>query len=146
MVEDDEEIRADRAAYDELASYTLTHGDPAFIHQHVVDAFAAQHATEDSKTIGVAFALIGLYLHLERGRSGREVQEAHKRLGRKPRQWPTFDPPRTRGEITIHDVVAVAPGPERDRAIDGWCASVWDSWSGSHERVIALLREMGEST
>jgi hypothetical protein len=146
MVEDDEETGADRAAYDELASYTLTHGDPAFIHQHVVDAFAAQHATEDSKPIGVAFALIGLYLHLERGRSGREVQQAHMRLGRKRRRWPAFDLPPTPGEITIHDVVAVAPGPERDRAIDGWCASVWDSWSGSRERVIALLGEMGEAT
>ena len=146
MVEDDEETRADRASYDELASYTLTRGDPAFIHQHVVDAFAAQHATEDSKTIGVAFALIGLYLHLERGRSGREVQQTHMRLGRQRRQWPAFDLPPKRGEITVRDVVAVAPGPARDRAIDGWCASVWDSWSGSHERVIALLREMGEAT
>ena len=27
----------DRAAYDELASYTLIHGDPAFIHQSIVD-------------------------------------------------------------------------------------------------------------
>jgi hypothetical protein len=134
----------DRAAYDELASYTLIHGDPAFIHQHVVDAFAAQHATEDSKPIGVAFALIGLYLHLERGRSGREVQQAHMRLGRQRRQWPTFDLPPTRGEITIQDVVALAPGPERDGAIDDWCASVWQSWSRSHQSVIALAREMGE--
>jgi hypothetical protein len=144
MVEDDAVTAADRAAYDELAAYTLAHGDPAFIHQHVVDAFGAQHATEDSKTIGVAFALIGLYLHLERGRSGREVQLAHMRLGRRRRQWPTFDLPPMRGEITIHDVVAVAPGPARDRVIDDWCASVWQAWSGSHERVVALLGEMGE--
>ena len=142
----DEETGADRAAYDELASYTLSHGDPAFIHQYVVDASAAQYATEDSKPIGVAFALIGLYLHLERGRSGREVQQAHMRLGRKRRPWPTFDLPMTRGEITIHDVVAVTPGPERDRVIDDWCASVWQAWSGSKERVVALLRETGEAT
>src|SRR6186997_35548 len=103
MVEDDEETSADRAAYDELASYTLAHGDSAFIHQHVVDAFAAQHATEDSKPIGVAFALIGLYLHVERGRSGREVQQAHMRLGRQRREWPVFDLPATRGEVTIAD-------------------------------------------
>lgn len=29
-------------AYNQLRCYTLVHGDPAFIHQHVVDAFAAQ--------------------------------------------------------------------------------------------------------
>ena len=136
----------DEDASNELAAYTLAHGDPAFIHQHVVDAFAAQHATEDSKPIGVAFALIGLYLHLERGRTGREIQRAHMRLGRRRRQWPAFEPPPTRGEITIHDVLAAAPGPERDHAIDDWCASVWQAWSGSHERVAALLRETGEET
>jgi len=146
MVEDDATTAIDRAAYDELASYTLTHRDPAFIHQHVVDVFAAQHATGDSKPIGVAFALIGLYLHVERGRSGREVQQAHMRLGRQRRQWPTFDLPPTRGEITIADVLSVAPGGERDRAIDHWCASVWQAWSGSHERVVTLLREVGEAT
>jgi hypothetical protein len=135
----------DRAAYDELAAYTLSRGDPAFIHQHVVDAFAAQHAVEDSKPIGVAFALIGLYLHLERGQSGREVQQAHIRLAQRRRQWPVFDLPATRGDLTIRDVLGVAPGPDRDRAIDEWCASVWEAWSGSHERVVALLHEMGES-
>ena len=135
---------ADDAAYNELAAYTLAHGGPAFIHQHVVDAFAAQHACEDSKPIGVAFALIGLYLHVERGRSGKEVQQAHMRLGRRRREWPVFDLPATRGDMTIADVLDAAPGPERDRAIDDWCASVWKAWSGSRARVVALLDEMGE--
>jgi Family of unknown function (DUF5946) len=144
-VADEDPASADRAAYDELASYTLTHGDPAFIHQHVVDAFGAQHATEGSKPIGVAFALIGLYLHLERGRSGREVQRAHIRLAQRRREWPILELPASSGDLTIHDVLAVPAGPERDRAIDDWCASVWGAWSGSHERVIALVDEMGES-
>jgi hypothetical protein len=143
MVEED--AADDRAAYDELAAYALAHGDPAFIHQHVVDAFAAQHATEDSKPIGVAFALIGLYLHLERGRSGREVQQAHIRLARRRRQWPVFSLPATRADLTIRDVLAAAPGPERDRTIDAWCGSVWEAWSGSHASVVALLDEMGEA-
>ena len=30
--------------YNELAFYTLAHGDPAFIHHYAVDAFAVQHA------------------------------------------------------------------------------------------------------
>ena len=145
MAADGAMMAVDRAAYDRLASYTITHGDPAFIHQHVVDAFAAQHAAEESKPIGVAFALIGLYLHLELGRSGRKVQQAHIRLARRRRQWPTFELPVERGDLKIRDVLAVPPGPERDRAIDGWCASVWKAWSGSHQRVVALLAEMGES-
>ena len=135
---------ADQSAYDELAAYTLGHQDPAFIHQHVVDAYAAQHATGRAKPIGIAFGLIGLYLHLERGTTGREVQRAHMRLARVRRTWPTFAIPDERGDVTIHDVLLVPPGEARDRAIDAWCASVWQAWSGSHERVVALLREMGE--
>jgi len=46
-------------AYNELAYYTLSHADPSFIHQHIVDAFAAQNADEHSKPISVAFALLG---------------------------------------------------------------------------------------
>jgi hypothetical protein len=38
---------AARAAYDEVYVYTM--GRPRFILQHVVDAFAAQTATDDSK-------------------------------------------------------------------------------------------------
>jgi hypothetical protein len=136
---------ADRAAYDELAAYTLSHSDPRFIHQHVVDAFGAQHATDESKRIGVAFALIGLCLHLERGLSGRDVQRAHVRLARTRREWPTFDVPIERGDMTIHDVIAATPGAKRDRAIQAWCASVWQAWSRSHERVRELLDEMGEA-
>ena len=138
------EDASERDAYDELAVYTLTHGDPAFIHQYVVDAFGAQHATDDSKPIGVAFALIGLCLHLERGWTGREVQLAHVRLARTRRSWPTFPLPADRGDVAIHDVLAAEPGPERDNAIEAWSASVWRAWSGSHERVRELLRETGE--
>jgi len=51
----------------ELCCYTLAHDDPSFIHQHVVAAFAAQHAQENDKPIKLTFALAGLYLHVERG-------------------------------------------------------------------------------
>ena len=73
-------------AYHELSAYTQTHGDLTFIHQHVVDAWAAQHAVEAGKSIGLTFALAGLYLHLERGFSGRQVQRAHMEMGRRKRQ------------------------------------------------------------
>lgn len=50
-------MSAEEDAYHEVCAYTLTRGDPTFIHQHVVDAWAAQNAGPKSKPIGVFFAL-----------------------------------------------------------------------------------------
>jgi len=44
--------------YYELSCYTLAHPDPQFIHQHVVDAFMAQTADQNTKSIGITFALM----------------------------------------------------------------------------------------
>ena len=130
-------------AYHELSAYTLTHASPAFIHQHVVDAWAAQHATEGGKPIGLTFALAGLYLHLEKHLSGRQVQRAHMEMGRSKRQWPAFALPASRGSITAVDVMAAAPGPQRDQAIDDWCRTVWDAFSANRPAIEALLRAYG---
>jgi hypothetical protein len=134
-------IRADQEAYHELSYYTLAHSQSSFIHQHVVDAFAAQHADVSSKPITVAFALIGLYLHVEKNYSGKDVQDTHMRLARQRRQWPRLRPPDQRGGITVHDVVAAPAGPERDAMIHKWCVSVWDAWKPERESVAALLKD-----
>jgi hypothetical protein len=128
-------------AYHALCGYTLTRGDPAFTHQLVVDAFAAQHATPDGKPISVTFALAGLYLHLERQYTGREVQLAHMQMAREKRAWPAFVLPEHRGSMTAIDVLAAPEGRERDAAIDAWCQSVWDAFAINRERVIGLLSE-----
>lgn len=39
----------DETLYQELAAYTLSRNDAAFIHQHVVDAYAVQSATPADK-------------------------------------------------------------------------------------------------
>jgi hypothetical protein len=131
---------SDQDAYSELACYTLVHPDPSFIHQYIVDAYAAQHADECSKPISVAFALAGLYLHLERQYSGRAVQQAHMQLAKQKKLWPRFPLPTFRGEMTVADVVQAEPGSARDEAIDRWSASVWAAWSDSHEQVAAWVK------
>ena len=131
---------SDQDAYSELACYTLTHPDPAFIHQYIVDAYVAQHANERSKPISVAFALAGLYLHLERQYSGRAVQQAHMQLAKQKKPWPRFTLPTVRGAMTVADVMRAAPGAARDEAIDRWSASVWAAWSDSHEQVAAWVK------
>jgi hypothetical protein len=130
-------------AYHELQCYTLGHGQPEFIHQHVVDAWAAQHADERTKPIALTFALVGLYLHLEKGFTGRQVQLAHMALGRHRKGWPSFPLPTGRGTVTAAEVMAAPAGPERDRAIDAWCASVWEAYQPCRESVRDLLEAHG---
>jgi Family of unknown function (DUF5946) len=124
----------------ELTYYTLAHGDPAFIHQHLVDVYGAQHARAQSKsTIGAAFALAGLYLAVERGFRGRQVQKMHTLMAAKSRQWPRFEPPADVGPLTVADVLRVEPGPDRDQALMRWCDSVWAAWSSEHGRVREIV-------
>lgn len=127
-------------AYSKLAFYTLAHPDPKYIHQHIVDAFAAQTANEDYKPIKVAFALIGLYLYLEKGFTGKQVQLAHMQLARKRKTWPKFVLPENRGSITVDDVLAAAPGEERDHLVKNWCESVWEAYKSVHKQVKDLVK------
>ncbi|MEZ5330953.1 MAG: DUF5946 family protein [Thermoanaerobaculia bacterium] len=133
----------ERDAYEALCAYTLSRGDPGFIHQHVVDAFAAQRADAASKPIGVTFALVGLFLFVERGWSGKRVQRAHMRLARRPRSWPTLPLPPERGSMTAADVMAAPAGAARDDAVRAWCAEVWAAFAGSREAIVALLGDEG---
>jgi hypothetical protein len=130
--------------YHELYVYTMTHGGgEAFILQHVVDAFAAQTATADTKPIKLIFALVGLYLHVEHQFSGRHVQRVHMGLAEHKPQWPTLRLPSDRGAMTLDEVMAAEEGSERDAAIDAWCRSVWEAFHESREAIIGLLRLRG---
>jgi hypothetical protein len=124
----------------ELSYYTLAHGDPVFIHQHLVDAYGAQHVRPQSKsTIGAAFALAGLYLAVERGFTGRQVQKMHMLMASRSKQWPRFEPSPGAGALTIADVLKVEPGPGRDQELLRWCASVWAAWSSEQEAVREMV-------
>jgi Family of unknown function (DUF5946) len=125
----------------ELSLYTLSHGDTFFIHQVAVDAYAAQHAGPASKTITIAFALVGLCLLLERGYTGKAVQRAHMRFANRSKRWPSFDPPAHRGSVTVADVLRVVPGSERDTAIMRWATSVWTAWERAHPAVHTLIEQ-----
>lgn len=130
-------------AYHQLCYYSLADQDPAFIHQHVVDAFAAQHADEQTKPIKLTFALIGLYLHVEKQFSGKRVQRVHTHLAATKRVWPSLALPGDRGSLTVADVLAAPAGPERDKAIHAWCVSVWQAFRNCRQTVMEWLGERG---
>ncbi|HEX8931375.1 MAG TPA: DUF5946 family protein [Actinomycetota bacterium] len=76
--------------YGEVQGFELSH--PELVrdcHQLAVDAYTAQHAPRDRggavPPIGVAYALVGLHLALDRGVPGVEVRAAHQRMGRRTR-------------------------------------------------------------
>jgi len=98
-------------------------------------------AIEDDKPIKLTFALVGLYLHIEKQFTGKQVQLAHMKLARHKQTWPVFSLPQSRGLITVKDVMAAPAGPERDRAILQWCNSIWEAFCDNQPLIVKLLTE-----
>lgn len=125
---------------DELRAYTVGLSDAEFLHQHVVDAYEVYDSGPWSKPIAVAFGLAGLYMYLERGATGRQVQQVHRLIGAQRKAWPVFAVPDDRGAMGPAEVMEAAPGPDRDAAIRAWCESVWAAVADIHESVALWLR------
>ena len=121
-------------AYYDLTCWTLVQQDAGFVHQHAVDAYAAQHVGERMRPITAVFALIGLYLAVERGYTGRQVQLVHMKIGRR-RDWPRLEPPKDRGELTVMDILLAATDAEKEEALMRWTAAVWEAWEDRHRWV-----------
>ncbi len=126
--------------YDELYVYTM--GRKNFILQHVVDAHMAQSAPAiNPPPIGVIFALVGLYLHVEKGFTGTQVQNAHRIMAKAKRSWPTVVWPTERGEMTPATVLAMPIGDARDAGIHEWCKQVWAAFRANRGTVSGLVSE-----
>ncbi|MEN6341950.1 MAG: DUF5946 family protein [Methanospirillum sp.] len=128
--------------YSDLQSYTVAKRDPAFMHQHAVDAYAAQHAGGPTRNIAVAFGLIGLYLALERRYTGRQVQLAHMRIAKARKEWPRLEQPAETVGFTALDVLRARTDAERDRMIERWMAAVWETWADRQEWVRATTDDL----
>jgi len=132
------------SAYHELCAWSLSRRDGGFVHQFVVDCWALQHATPASKSIGVVFPLVSLYLHLELGQSGRQAQLAHMRLANQRRDWPRMTPPTQPVQFDVRDILKLDSDIARDQAIDRWCAATWEAWKGSQSQIRELVQhELG---
>lgn len=126
-------------AYIELFYYTLTHTDQNYsIHQHLVDAYTAQTTDRSTESLRFVFALVGLYLLLEKGYTGRQVQAAHTAIAKNKKGLPLITLPEARGSITAINVLQTEPGPKRDEMIKQWCASVWQAYAASQQSIAAL--------
>jgi hypothetical protein len=128
--------------YLDLSFYTLSHKSNDFIHQHLVDAYTAQVANENTKPIALVYALAGLYLLIVKKYSGRQVQLAHIEMSKKSKIFDTIILPVNRGKITIKEVIETPEGIERDEMIHQWCISVWDAYTSEQNKVITLTSDL----
>ncbi len=128
--------------YGKLTSDTISRGGLGFAHQLCVDAYGAQHSGGATKPITTAFALIGLYLAVERDFTGRQVQSAHMLLGEKAVSWPELTPPSSSDDITVRTVLNAETGDERDLAIEQWTESVWRGWEREHDWVKGVCDDL----
>ena len=121
--------------FSDLSTYTVAKQDPGFLHQHAVDAYESQHAGGRARNITVVFGLIGLYLALERGFTGRQVQLAHMQIAKARKTWPRMDPPARPAPVTVRDVLNAPEGPQRDVILRRWMISVSESWADQQQWV-----------
>lgn len=128
--------------YNQLAYYTLSHKGGDFIHQHLVDAYTIQTANENTKPIAIIYALAGIYLHVEKNYTGKEVQQAHLKMSKKSKTFPTIILPENRGAITISDIIKIDDPKEKDAAIHKWCESIWLKFSAQHKIIIELTESL----
>jgi hypothetical protein len=125
--------------FSDLSATTVARQDPGFIHQHFVDAYGAQHAGGTTRNITVAFGLIWLYLALEMGYTGRQVQLAHMQIAKIPKDLTRLDPPAQPAGITVRDVLE--GDSDSDATIRQWMAAVWASWADRQGWVRAVAGE-----
>jgi len=135
---------SEQKQYHELSYYTLAHENQSFIHQHIVDAYTAQTADEQTKPIAITFSLIGLYLYLKKNFTGKQIQLAHMQMAKKKHIWPKFVLPKVKGDITVSNVMAESQGQMRDEMIGKWCQSVWEAYSKNHKQVALLWQYFDE--
>jgi Family of unknown function (DUF5946) len=111
-------------------------------HQLLVDTYTAQHVGPNAAAITGAFALVGLYLALERGWSGLEVRDAHQALANRYRDWPRFaGAARAQAAVTVEDLALAATTSQYAETLHRWARAVWASWRDEHGLVRALVGE-----
>lgn len=135
-------MQSEEDLYLERTAYTLQLRDEEFMHQHVVDAYVAQHAEPHSRPMSVVFAPIGLHLYLDRGYTGRQVQRAHMLMAQQPefRTLPVL--PSEKPQVTVLDVMNEPPGVARDAMIRRWYQAVWQCWRPDHAAIAGIAERV----
>ena len=93
----------------------------------IVDCYSLQHDRYIRSGRSLAAHLAGLCIAVEHGGDEALLRATQRWLSR-TRDVEKPAVPKSRGQVTIDDVIAAAP-EERHAIVKRWAASVWDAWS-----------------
>jgi hypothetical protein len=110
------------------------------VSQGLVDAYAAQHATNADRRNrqSVALHLVSLCAAFERALPAEQRQQLIGQMAHA--NYPALQPPVTSFAITIRDVVDAS---DHDRApvVAQWARATWDAWAMHHDVVRSWLSD-----
>jgi hypothetical protein len=110
------------------------------VSQWLVDAYAAQHATNTDRRNrqSVALHLVSLCAAFEDAMPAERRRRLIGQLAHK--EYPVLQPSVTSFAITIRDVVDAADD-SRPEVVQRWARTTWDAWTSHHPAARAWLSE-----
>lgn len=126
------------AAYTELIGREQSSASLAGSHMLAADVYPAQHpgvpGRQSSRSVRIH--LVGLCLALEHRFDGSASARAKARLAGPEIVYDWLEPPESRGELTVLDVLA-APAQDHVAAVRRWAEDVWQAWGAHHDAIRA---------
>lgn len=113
---------------------TLIAGSGDFIHQVALDAYVAQHCPGDARR-ALVYSLAGLYLVVEQGRTGRQVQQVHQALAMTRHPLLAMEPVDAHAAGTAADVLLQISHDGLVASVNGWAARVWHAYAAHHQEI-----------
>ena len=110
------------------------------VSQWLVDAYAAQHATNTDRRNrqSVALHLVSLCAAFEHSMPAEGRRQLIGQLAH--REYPELQPSVTSFAVTVRDV-ADAANSDRARVVRRWARASWDAWAAHHETVRSWLSD-----
>jgi Family of unknown function (DUF5946) len=109
----------------------------AKFHRLSVDAYAVQHPGSASPEAiqSVAVHLCRLGMIFEDGYSVERANDAMLAIHQGEHQFRWLEPPRSRGRVTVAEVLAAQSVDEHLRCVERWARSCWEAWSRHHATI-----------
>jgi hypothetical protein len=82
---------------------------------------------------------------LEHGFDGVASARAKARLAAPDATFEWLEPPVSRGDMTVLDVLVAETADEQIAAVQRWAATVWAAWAPHHEAVRRRAAELARS-